>query len=460
MLHAGMFEREGECLNIPNPPGPNPLREKREQGTKGDSAAENAGKSLRTLFVKAIGTLGLRLSSLMRQAKGKSWFPQLPLAVGMLILGGRNVLPVLDHIRTIEQQYLAMGPVEDFRHLPDAFHTFSGMPHVVIGTVEILMSIGLLMKSRFAWTVEFILSSVSLLIIMTQKVGRFGPATWLDLVLLSGLFIFRRTFSRSSLATGTLFSLISVVFLFGYGIFGTYLLGNGFSPPVRNLMTALYFSVVTMTTVGYGDILPRTDDARLFVVSLIILGITVFTTSISAVIIPLANERVLRLITGGKRKMNRKNHYILIGSGSLAHNAYQELVRRNLPVTMVVDHELTKPPWKDADQVVGDPVDTETLNKAGAMDAAAILSFLENDGENAFVVLAVREMGSPAKTVVSVHDRLNIPRIRTVKPDMILSPDIIGSELLAMALAGEKIDAEAFLRKVFQIEPSADSGTG
>ena len=404
-------------------------------------------------------SLWVRLSSLIRQAKGKSWFPQLPLAAGMIILGGRNVLPVFDHIRMIRQQYLAMGPVEDFRHLPDVFHTFSGMPHVVIGTIEILMSIGLLMKSRFAWTVGFILSTASLLILLTQQTDRFGPATWFDAALLTGLFVFRRTFSRSSLATGTLFSLVSVVFLFGYGIFETYLLGNGFSPPVRNLMTALYFSVVTMTTVGYGDILPRTDDARIFVVSLILLGITVFTTSISAVIIPLANERVLRLITGGKQKMNRKKHYILIGAGSLAHNAYQELVRRNLPVTMLVDHELTKPPWNDADQVVGDPMDTETLRKAGAMDAAAILSFLENDGENAFVVLAVRELGSTAKTVVSVHDRLNIPRIRTVKPDMILSPDIIGSELLAMALAGEKIDADAFLKKVFQIEPPDHSGT-
>jgi voltage-gated potassium channel len=378
----------------------------------------------------------------------------------MLVLGGRNVIPITAHIRTIQKQYLALGPVADFRNLPDIFHTFSGMPHVVIGVVEVLMSIGLLMKSRFAWTVGIILSAASLSILVTQRDGRLGPATWLAAALLAGLFMFRSTFSRSSLATGTLYSVVSVAFLFGYGIFGTYLLGNGFAPPVKTLMTALYFSVVTMTTVGYGDILPKTDDARLFVVSLILLGITVFTTSVSAVIIPLANERVLRLITGEKRTMNRKNHYVLIGTGSLAHNAYQELVRRNLPVTMVVDHELTKPPWKEADQVVGDPVDTDTLKKAGAMDAAAVLSFLENDGENAFVVLALREMGSPAKTVVSIRDRVNIGRIRTVKPDMILSPDIIGSELLAMALAGEKIDAEAFMRKVFQIEPAEGSGNG
>lgn len=84
------------------------------------------------------------------------------------------------------------------------------------------------------------------------------------------------------------------------------------------------------------------------------------------------------------------------------------------------------------------------------MEARAILSLLDNDGENAFVVLAVREMDSPARTVVSVRDRVNLVRIRTVRPDMSLSPDVIGGELLAMALTGEKIDGEDFLHRIFR----------
>lgn len=263
---------------------------------------------------------------------------------------------------------------------------------------------------------------------------------------------FRRDFSRSNLATGTLFSVISIILLFGYAIFGAYILGKGFSPPIDSLLTAFYFSVVTMATVGYGDIVPKTDDARMFVVSLIILGISVFTASLSTVVLPMMNDRVRHLLMGGRRKMSRKNHYILVGTGGLAANVFAELNDRNLPVTLIVNRRIEEPPWNTVDQVIGDPADTEVLKEAGILAARALLSLLENDGENAFVVLAARASGTEAKTVVSVRDRVNLARIRTVRPDMILAMDVIGAQILGMALSGEPVDGDQLLKKVLFAE--------
>ncbi|MCR2479416.1 ion channel, partial [Salmonella enterica] len=85
-----------------------------------------------------------------------------------------------------------------------------------------------------------------------------------------------------SVTAGSLFALVSIVSLLIYAVFGTLYLGDEFNPPIKDAATALYFSIVSMSTVGYGDITPHSNAARLFTASIIILGITVFATSISA----------------------------------------------------------------------------------------------------------------------------------------------------------------------------------
>ncbi|MHB8543039.1 MAG: ion channel [Leptospirales bacterium] len=376
------------------------------------------------------------------------WFPHVPLALGLGLFGYRNIRPLLDQVGLLREGNIHFGPVEKFNDLPAFFHDLTKGPHSIIGIVEILMAVGLLFRSRFAWSVGLVLSGASLAILVQKTHGIFSPRAMGNLLILLGLLFFRKDFSRSSLATGTLFSLISIVLLFGYSIFGAYLLGDGFKPPIQSLMTALYFSVVTMSTVGYGDIVPRSDDARMFVLSVILLGISVFMASLSTVILPMMNERVQHLLMGGKRKMVRKDHYILVGTGGLAYNAFLELTRRKLPVTLVVDRVRTETPWDLADQVEGDPADTETLKKAGIVEARALISLLDNDGENAFVVLAARESGSRAKTIVSVRDRVNLARIKSVRPDMILAMDVIGAEILGMALSGEPVDGDQLLKRI------------
>lgn len=388
------------------------------------------------------------------------WFPHIPLSLGLGMFGYRNIYPLLREIGRLRSGAEYYGPVQEFRALPEFFHDLTKGPHSIIGLLEILMAVGLLFRSRFAWSVALVLVGASLGILLHQTGGEVSLRSAGDLLLLVGLLVFRTDFSRSNLATGTLFSVISIILLFGYAIFGAYILGKGFSPPIESLVTAFYFSVVTMSTVGYGDIIPKTDDARMFVVSLIIMGISVFTASLSTVVLPLMNERVQHLLMGGRRKMIRKSHYILVGTGGLAANVFAELKERNLPVTLIVDHKRDLPPWNEADQVEGDPADTETLKEAGIMDANALISLLENDGENAFVVLAAREAGSSVKTIVSVRDRVNLARIRSVRPDMILAMDVIGAQILGMALSGEPVDGNRLLEKVLFTDGDDSMETG
>ncbi len=101
------------------------------------------------------------------------------------------------------------------------------------------------------------------------------------------LLILRKDFSHSSAAAGTIFAFISFTTLLFYSTYGALYLSEGFNPRIESLMTAFYFSIETMSTVGYGDIVPVSESARLFTISVIISGITVFATSMTSIFGPL-----------------------------------------------------------------------------------------------------------------------------------------------------------------------------
>ncbi|MCL5769958.1 MAG: voltage-gated potassium channel protein [Planctomycetes bacterium] len=376
-----------------------------------------------------------------------SWFPHVVVAVAVGLLGLANLLdgimrgapgfPALVHFKPM----LPIGQVLKLRGL-------AGIPQAAAGAVILVMSLGLAFRSRFAWAVALLLSAATLALILHQSNLRWGTLTVFNALLLIVLLVFHRSFSRSSLAAGTLFSVVSVLLLLGYSVFGSYVLGQDFSPHINTLATALYFSVVTLSTVGYGDIVPKSDDARFFVISVIILGITVFATSISAIIVPLVNNRMQRLLAGEKKRM-KQDHYIIIGDNALAHNTYRELKARHLPVAVIVS---TKPEnlWmQDGDWIVGDASDIEVLRQAGGERALAILALRADDSENAFIVMAAKELGGKARTVAAVKNSKNFPRVHRVGPDLIIAPDVLGGELLAMALSGEELNSDHILRKLF-----------
>jgi voltage-gated potassium channel len=96
----------------------------------------------------------------------------------------------------------------------------------------------------------------------------------------------------------------------------------------------------------------------------------------------------------------------------------------------------------------GDGSDVETLRKAGAEQAKAILALLDDDSENAFVILAARELKVNAKTVAAVNDAKHLNRIRHVHPDMIIAPQVLGGELLTSMLTGEHIDVASIMDRM------------
>ena len=383
----------------------------------------------------------LHLQRWARALRAHGWFPHVPLAV-LLFIGAVSLLRT--KLGDDWQHYVTLLMDRQFDLRPGV------LPPLLIGCGLLTTAVGLLMRSRLAWTMAILLVIAALASLIFGAHHSVSLLIYFALLLLALAFAWQQ-FDHSSLAASTLFAFTSVAMLVMYATLGSYYLGTEFSPPITDLVTALYYAMITMTTVGYGDIVPHTPEARLFAVSVVVLGVAVFATSITAVVAPMMKRSLQRIVSHKGRTMKRKDHYVVIGNTSLAINTWRELTKRGQPVTRLLrEAPADAETLSDVDIVIGDSSDVDTLRQAGAHEAKAVLAMRDDDAENAFTVLAVKELGGSARTVAAVNDARHLSRIRLVQPDVIIAPQVLGGELTAMLLTGEKVTADFVLQRVFQ----------
>lgn len=386
---------------------------------------------------------------LARLLHANIWFPHVPLAI---LVGATGLLQILRTSGSLQRLVAAGGhsivSLAGGLGVPE----IRGAPQEAIGGLLILVAIGLLWRSRLAWVIALLLAAATVALELFSPLSTASRSLEVfSILLLLLLLISRSSFNRVSLATATLFALMGVLVTLGYGVIGAYVLGSGFNPRITNFIEAVYYTVITMSTVGYGDIVPRTGEARLFTVSLVVLGIAVFATSLPAIVAPLIDKRMMNLLQPRKRKMKRASHVIVVGDGPLAQDSARALAARGLQVTTILSQQPDPGADQPEDFLVGDGSDTETLRKVNVEEARAVLALSEDDSYNAFVVLAAKELNSHLRTVAAVSDTHNTGRVARTRPDVLLALPQLGGELLAMALSGEEIKADALISQLLKL---------
>ncbi|QHB31643.1 voltage-gated potassium channel protein [Yersinia canariae] len=363
-------------------------------------------------------------------------------------------IPLLLAILVAINGYLVLSPVlfRALSHSTDAMSNFSTwkealsflelleIPRFMIGLLLILMAFSVAMKIRTAWFLTvlllFTLVAINIFILKDQN-----KLTTYSLIVVVALLFYWREFDHYSLGSATFFAIASICSLIVYSMLGTLYMGDEFAPAVTDLPTAFYFAIVCMSTVGFGDIIPHTTVARMFTLTVIIAGITVFATSIASIAGPIISNNIKRIVKGRIYHVERKNHFIIVGSNSLALNVYNGLRDRGDDVTVVcsVGSQHSFPPH--ADVIEGDPSSVETLKLAGAAKAKYIIALCNNDADNTFTILAAKEIaGEGTKTLALVNETQNMKKVKRVNPDMVFSLPLLGSELLVRTLNGDTIN--------------------
>lgn len=244
----------------------------------------------------------------------------------------------------------------------------------------------------------------------------------------------RRRLTRSVLIAITLFS-VAVVAVGGWLV---YLAERAVNPDLATLGDAIWWAIVTVTTVGYGDRTPITLGGRAVGVCLMIIGIGflgLFTATIASIFI----DRLLRR-GRGLTPVQAANHVLICGWSDKGQLIVRELrTETRQPVVILAD--LPEQP-ADGDGITfvrGRPYLEDSLRKADIAHAAVAVVLADaaegdpSDARSVLTVLAIESINQEVHTCVEVLDRQNVEHMRRAGADEVLPTNELIGCLLARA---------------------------
>ncbi len=188
-----------------------------------------------------------------------------------------------------------------------------------------------------------------------------------------------------------------------------------------------YWAIVTMATVGYGDIVPTTFLGHIIATETIIIGIAVYTLMISS-LAEVFMRKTLRSIMGlGKLK---GVDILVIGSNEICREAIEELRASGtkLRIGWLMDKRLREVP-EDVDYVVGDPTDDKVLERAGVRSAKYILICLSSDSRAIHTVLTVKRLNRSATIAAVAWSRKAQELLKEAGASIVIPLKIVGRAL-------------------------------
>ncbi|MDE1823984.1 MAG: NAD-binding protein [Candidatus Micrarchaeota archaeon] len=187
---------------------------------------------------------------------------------------------------------------------------------------------------------------------------------------------------------------------------GTYYIGNhnGFNQPIGNLLNSLYFTVITISTLGYGDIYPVSGEAKVFVIVLIITGVTTFLSTIVLLAGDILNERI-EALTGrmsafDKRMLNK--HIVLVGSNTI-NLALVERLREIGAKFIVVSSDKTivdRLRESGVKAFVADSTSESDMRVFNLHKADGVIIDNRDSSKTVYTVMVVRELARGVRMVV------------------------------------------------------------
>ncbi len=272
---------------------------------------------------------------------------------------------------------------------------------------------------------------ISAIILITVAAAH-GTAQWrllsVPLVVLSSggfviLVVTSRRFTRRTTITPTqLGSLTALIGVLCYGTVGTYTLQSEFVG-VETVFDALYFTLVTATTVGYGDIYATSEGARLFTFSLVALGPSTLAVIAGSLVGPALEGRLSR--TGSRFVDDQPSGHVVFLGGSPAIDPILETLEDVSTVVVTDDSDQTDR-LADAGVAIyrGEPTDKETLEAAGLEDARVGIVACETALKRVETVLAGRAV-SPDGQLIVLGNSARTDTLEQAGADVVLDPDAL-----------------------------------
>lgn len=245
------------------------------------------------------------------------------------------------------------------------------------------------------------------------------------------------TSQSSNIRARLLVAGLSMLTIYASGTVGYYVLGHG----RWQVGDCAYMTVISLTTVGYGEILADIDKvpfARAFTSMLLMCGAGVALYFASVLTTFLVEGQFLQ--SRRRRRMKKliaslSNHIIVCGGGGTGRHVVEELIATHWKFVLVDPDADRLQRFQEMHEGVavleGDATDDNVLIEAGILRAHGVVASLPDDKGNLYVVVTARELNPALRIVAKAVDAAAVRKLRTAGADAVVSVNTIGGLRLA-----------------------------
>lgn len=227
-----------------------------------------------------------------------------------------------------------------------------------------------------------------------------------------------------------------LVFSFAVGVGGFMTLEN------YSFIDAFYMTVITASTVGFGEVHPLSDTGRIFVSFYILFNLLVVAYLVSVLTTYIFDgelRHLFRMIRADQEIKSFRDHVIVCGFGRNGYKAYDELRHSGTRAVVVEQNEAMLRAVNEASgtgghqipAVYGDATLDSTLRQAGIEHARALITALPKDADNVFVALTARELNPHVLIIARASARSSVSKLLRAGANSVVMPDEIGGSHMA-----------------------------
>ena len=234
---------------------------------------------------------------------------------------------------------------------------------------------------------------------------------------------------REVLIAGILLNLVILIGIIGYMQIDDF-----------SFVDAFYMTVITVSTVGFGEVHNLSDGGKLFTSGLILASLIVLGYFISILTQNLVHSQLsfFYSINGKKNRLKKmENHVIVVGYGRNGKQVVSELLTLGLKL-IVVDqsHELViNNMGRPVRFIEGDATIDDILIKAGIKTAQSLITTLPNDADNLYVVLTARSLKHDLRIISRASSESSVKKLRMAGVDNVVMPERVGGAHMATLVA-------------------------
>ncbi|HMG37364.1 MAG TPA: potassium channel protein [Blastocatellia bacterium] len=200
-----------------------------------------------------------------------------------------------------------------------------------------------------------------------------------------------------------------------------------------------YFTLITVSTIGYSEPANMTEGARYFTSAVIILGVGSLGYALSSVVQTVVESGVISAF--GKRRMFRDigklhGHYIVCGAGRVGSRVIREIAHSGHDYVVIESDEVSaeKLLTEGALVLMGDATDEVVLRAAGLERARGLVCAVASDPDNLYITLTARDLNKDLLIIARANDEAAVDRLRKAGANRVVSPVLTGSARMAQML--------------------------